>query len=631
MGAFTIPSVFTARDKFSVVTRKMGKSVKKFAAKAEVAVARASRAFRKLGAPIRSANRLLGGFGAAIGGALIITAVSGAISIFADFEQANANLSSVMATATIPQLEALEKDAIRLGSSTAKSATEVVGLQEALARLGFAGPDIINMTESIIAGSIAMNSELSETANLTGAMVRTFDAFSSSDAPMIMDQMTAATQKSALSFEKLNTALPIVSGAANAAGIPFTKLMALLGKLSDAGIDASSSSTALRNIFLDSAKQGLSYEQILAKIEKEQNKLTAANDEFGKRGAISAVILAKNMEGVKALDLALQGAAGTADEAAKKQLNTLNGALTILGSSYEGFILNMEKGNPVISDTLKTIVKVATEFLSFASGTQKATDQLDKNELKIRSITLRAIFWLKVIGLIIAALIVFKIGLLAATLALGVYNFAIGAGIFIMKAITVAQWLWNAAMLANPIGLIIIGVAALIGLIALIINKWNSWGAALAIFMGPLGFIISLIQSFRRNWDMIKEAFKTKGILGGIKAIGVTILDAILMPLQQVFKLLSNIPGVGKFAQKAVEGIQGLREKLGVNLSTDETGNALSETPAINTEATKQEVLRETITEQRQNVSIDINDKTGAAQVETDNNFVPINLSSTFG
>ncbi|KKL61273.1 hypothetical protein LCGC14_2196920, partial [marine sediment metagenome] len=206
--AFNLFTKFTAVDKFSKVTRVMSKSVKSFAVKAEIAIARADRAFTRLTSPIRRASRALGSFGLILGATAIIGVVSNAVSVFANFEQANANLASVMATATRPELISLQADAKRLGSITAKTATEVVGLQEAFARLGFETPDIINMTESTIAGSIAMRGELSDTAELVGALIKTFDDFSAIDTAEIIDQLTVATQSSALNFEKLQTGLP---------------------------------------------------------------------------------------------------------------------------------------------------------------------------------------------------------------------------------------------------------------------------------------------------------------------------------------------------------------------------------------------------------------------------------------
>lgn len=673
--SFTIPSTFTAVDKYSKVVGQMTNATSRFAQKAEANVSRGERVFRRMMSPLQSINRLLGGFGLLLSGALIVSALTGAVNIVKDFEQANAGLAAVMADATGPELQMMAADAKRLGATTAKSATQVVGLQEAFARLGFTTPEIINMTQATIAGSIAMNGELDQTAELVGAMVRTFDSFSSIDAPDIIDQMTTSTQKSALNFEKLQTALPIVAGAANAAGIPFTKLLALLGKLSDAGIDASSSSTALRNIFLTSASEGLNYDQILQKIVKNQDQLTAANDKFGVRAAVSGVILAKNLAATAELDKAIQSAGGSAEQAANKQLNTLNGALTILQSSYEGFILSLEDGTGKYASTATTIVQVVSEMLSLASGSAVASSELTETQLKIRSMAETGMFLLQSFGYLIAAIASFKALLIASRVVLAGYNIvlgisaalsstasiavgqntiALGAYKVMMAIVTGVQWLWNAAIsagavamqiLMSPITLIILGIAATIAYITLIVKKYHEWGAAVALLTGPLGFVINLIQSFRRNWDDIVKAFSTDGLLAGFKAIGATILDAVLMPLQQVFKLMSNIPGLGSFASDAVKNIEAFRNKIGVNVSTDESGKFINPTepivspsdstqpvvPAINTEALKQESLKQIIEEKRQNVAIDINDNTGKAKVKSDNQMVPVNLTTTFG
>ncbi len=609
----TIPSIFTAVDKFSPKVKKMSAVVSSFARKAEVGVARVDRAFRKLTSPIRRLGKQLGSLGLVLGFTAIIGIVGSATKVFIDFEQANANLSSVMASATGPELASLQKDAMFLGATTAKTATEVVGLQEAFARLGFTTPAILNMTQATIDGSIAMRGELADTAELVGAMIKTFDDFSSLDTPAIIDKMTLATQKSALNFEKLQTSLPIVAGAANAAGIPFNRLLALLGKLSDSGIDASSSSTALRNIFLKSAKAGLSYEQILDKIVKNQDSLTAATDKFGVRAAVSGVILAKNLKETDKLTEAIEKQSkGAAAAAAAKQLDTLGGALTILNSAWEGWILSMEDGNGALSTTLKQVTRVATDILSLASGTAKATDKLDKMGKKTRIISERVIFFGKVIGTVIGFFVAMKIAIVLAKGVLIAWKAIVGIA-------TAAQWLWNAAMSANPIGLIIIGIVLLVALIGRIIQKWDTWGAALSIFLGPLGLIISMIQSFRRNWEMIKEAFKTGGMIGGLKSIGATLLDSILMPLQQLLEIIERFDPTG-VAGKAAESIEKFRANIGV-----ETGSEV-----INPEAGKQAALANTI-EKTNNAKVDINvnDPNGRADVQSEQDFVSIRQTST--
>ncbi|MCM1035535.1 MAG: tape measure protein [Paludibacter sp.] len=137
------------------------------------------------------------------------------------------------------------------------------------------------------------------------------------------------------------------------------------------------------------------------------------------------------------------------------------------------------------------------------------------------------------------------------------------------KLATIATHLWsgaqailNAVMSANPIGLVIAAIAALIAIIAAIILKYEEWGATLSLLLGPLGMIINLVQSLRRHWDSIKAAFQDGGILSGLKRIGQVFLDALLMPVQQLLELASQIPGVGNLAAKGAEKIEDLRKRM---------------------------------------------------------------------
>lgn len=284
-----------------------------------------------------------------------ITVMKNGLKIIRDFEKQNATLAGILQVEK-SEMQDLRDDAKRLGETTVKTASDVTQLQIAYARLGYQQEDIINLTEATIRGSIAMNSELAETAELVGAIVNTFDDLESTDAPEIIDVLSLSTAKSALNFEKLQTALPIVAGAANAAGVPFTKLVALLGKLADAGIDTSSSATALRNIFIEAAADGLNYEQILQKIKGSTDKLTASNDEFGKRAAVSAAVLANNIDKTNELDEALQNAAGTAQGMADKELDTLAGALELLKSAWQGVVLGTDEANG-ISEKAKVVIQ----------------------------------------------------------------------------------------------------------------------------------------------------------------------------------------------------------------------------------------------------------------------------------
>ena len=331
----------------------------------------------------------------------------------------------------------LQDDAKRLGATTVKTASEVTELQLAYARLGFSQEQIIDLTEATISGSVALNANLAETAELTGAMVNSFDEFSAADAPEIMDVLSLATAKTALDFQKLQSGLPIVAGAANAAGIPFTRLTALLGKLADAGIDTSSSATALRNIFIESSKQGLSYEQILGKIANSSDKLTSSTDEFGKRAAVSANVLANAISKTEELDIALQGAVVTSQEMADKGLDTLDGAIKLLNSAWEGFILNLNDSSNAGS--------ILTETIRFLA------ENLDTI--------------LTTIGILTGAWLVYRATILATSLitraytagvvALRVAKIALSGGI---TGVTRAMRLLNLQLAISPLGLFIVAL-----------------------------------------------------------------------------------------------------------------------------------------------------------------------------
>jgi len=89
------------------------------------------------------------------------------------------------------------------------------------------------------------------------------------------------------------------------------------------------------------------------------------------------------------------------------------------------------------------------------------------------------------------------------------------------KTVAVAQWAWNAAMTANPIGLVIVGVGALIAAGYLLyqnwdtvktffVDMWNSPTAKLLFFAtGPIGWLIGAGVGLIANWDTVKVWFVT--------------------------------------------------------------------------------------------------------------------------
>jgi tape measure domain-containing protein len=127
---------------------------------------------------------------------------------------------------------------------------------------------------------------------------------------------------------------------------------------------------------------------------------------------------------------------------------------------------------------------------------------------------------------------------------------------------TAAQWALNIALNANPIGLIVAGIAALIAVVTLLVVYWDDVSAAVmrnadafTFLLGPIGLVINLIRVVVRQWNNVKSAFTDGGFLAGIMAIGTAMLDFILMPLRGIINLISLIPGLGGIAQSALDAI----------------------------------------------------------------------------
>ena len=117
----------------------------------------------------------------------------------------------------------------------------------------------------------------------------------------------------------------------------------------------------------------------------------------------------------------------------------------------------------------------------------------------------------------------------------------------------------NGIMLLNPIGLVVAAIVALVAIVVIAISKWDEWGAALMVFLGPVGMVISAFKSIYDHWESIKTAFQTDGILGSLKRIGIVLLDAVLKPLQQILELAAMADPTG-LAQKGVDKIKSFRK-----------------------------------------------------------------------
>ena len=307
-------------------------------------------------------------FGLALGGAAII---KNSFNIIKDFEQGTANLASVLGKSR-DEITALTEDAKRLGETTSFTASQVAQLQTELAKLGFSEQEILDATAGVQQFAAATGTDLARAAEVAGSTLRGF-GLDATEMQKVVDVMAKSFSTSALDTEKFAESMKYVAPIAKAAGVSIEETTAMLGALANSGISGSSAGTALRQVLSQMDKTGKSTSEALADLSKEGLNLAGAEDEVGKNAKTALLVLLDQQKTVQDLTGQYSTAEGAAKKMADEQINTLGGAIALLTSAWEGFILRMNEasgaggtlttGIKFLADNLTTIMSVIGKLI----------------------------------------------------------------------------------------------------------------------------------------------------------------------------------------------------------------------------------------------------------------------------
>ena len=344
--------------------------------------------------------------------------VSGVVALFTklregvgsvvEFEFANSRLAAILGT-TSDQIKELTLDAKRLGATTKYTASEATELQIELAKLGFTRKEILDATESVLRFAQATGAELGEAASLTGAALRMFNA-DTRETERYVSAMAVATTKSALSFSYLATALPIVGPVAKAFNFSIEDTLALLGKLSDAGFDASMSATATRNILLNLADtNGVLAKSLggpvktlpelvagLQKLKEQGVDLNSTLEMTDKRSVAAFNAFLTAADKIVPLCEQITGVEGELGDMAHTMEDNAKGAIDSLKSAWEALMISLGKNTGVLSGiineftdlvrSMRAVIATAEELgeerLANAARNGQEAAKLDKEWVK---------------------------------------------------------------------------------------------------------------------------------------------------------------------------------------------------------------------------------------------------------
>lgn len=513
-----------------------------------------------------------------LGSTLATTAVMaapfvGMLSKAADFEAVMSKVKAITVSDD-KAMQQLTATARELGEKTMFSATQA---GEAMTYLGMAGWN----SQQIMAGmpgllnlAAASGTDLARTADIVSDDLTAF-GLGAEHAGHMADVFAKTSTKTNTNVEMLGETMKYAAPVAHAFGASLEETAALTGIMANSGIKASAAGTALRSGFLrlagTSAKStkaieemGLSLSEATAQQEEARAALAslgiAMDDTNGPRkmGAIVrdladktkdmskeqrlatlATIFGTNAasawvavidQGPDALDQLtkeLENSDGAAAAMAETMQNNARGAMVRLQSASESVAISIGSTVlPTLAELGDSLANEAAYVSKVASEHPELTEAIIKTSFAVMGMviaykTIRAVYYS-----VMAAHAAYKlmmeserVATMRNVIASGIHRASMIASSIAMYATAAAQWALNAAMSANPIGLVIIAIVALIAAFVWLgthfqavsefcTSMWESPTAAIIAFMmGPIGWLIYAAMGLIANWDQVKAWF----------------------------------------------------------------------------------------------------------------------------
>lgn len=482
--------------------------------------------------------------GAAVGGGLMSIPVRTAI----EFEQSMLNVKSVINGITEEEFIALNNEAKRLGAATSFSASEAAEGMKYLAMAGFNTNQIIEAMPGLLDMAKAGVIDLGRASDISSNILSAF-GISANEMGRVADTLTMAFTTSNTTLESLGYTMKYVGPIARAAGMSLEEAAAMAGLLGNVGIQGEMAGTQLRAMLnrlaapvgpaqeklkelgitvKDSTGNLRPMIELLAEMDSKTanmgnaDRLAAFKTIFGEE-AVSGLSELINQAGAggiaKYLDI-VKNNTGKASQVASIQMSGVKGAMDELSSAAEG-----------LSITFANLFLPAIK--SIANGMQSLTNTLN-SFIETHPVLTRGVVY-AVAGFtayvaVVKTLMIAKSALAVGTTLLAsrtlLLNGVVTTATFVTKAVTVAQWALNAALIANPIGLVVAGVAALIGIgIAL----YKNWDKVTAFFTSAWEKIKSVVAF---GFEYI--ASFGKAIYNFYAGIWSKIIEVILKPMEMI-------------------------------------------------------------------------------------------------
>lgn len=333
-----------------------------------------------------AAAKMGGALAGAFGAAVIVQGIGRAIKSIAEFEGTMRRVAIISKGSE----KELSKLALTLGKTTVFTANQAGEAMTFLAQAGFKSNEILKATPGVLELAAAAQLDLSRAADIASNVLSAY-GLEAKEINRINDILVTTTNNANTNVEQFAEAFKIVGPIAKGAGVSINEVSSLIGVLGDAGIQGSLAGTQLKVAISTLISPSDKAADRLAKLgvatknaDGEMRNLTdifadlrdanlSAEDAFEifeQRAASGALVMSGAAD--KARDLAEQTEkVGEAAFQSKRQLDTLSGSIKLLGSAWDGLI--MEGG--ALSDIFRGTVILLTDLLNGFIGVTRQGDK----------------------------------------------------------------------------------------------------------------------------------------------------------------------------------------------------------------------------------------------------------------
>lgn len=376
-------------------------------------------------------------------------------------------------------------------------------------RFGYTGEELENTTEQFMKFAEITGMDATKAVQTVSKAMNNA-GIDSSKYSEVLDEIAIAAQASGISAEKLTENLTKYGSQTRAAGLNTKESIALFAQFEKSGVNAEMALGGLKTAVKTWSDEGknsrIEFQRTIQDIKDSPNVLEAtqkAIDVFGSKAGteLADAIHSGRFEYSEFLDI-VKGSEGTVsatyDETQSgfdKAALAVQNMKTTAAELADGLL---QKYSPQIEAAIQKITDLIDEYApKVEDGIDWMTEHLPEIEAGIVGIGVAFATW-KVAGLITAI-----------TTAL--------AGMSAAEVVAAAKtWLLNTALLANPIGLVVAAIAALVAAFVVLWNKsdkfrefWiNLWDK----IKTSAAVVIEFIKiAFKNTWEAIKKVWDVAG------------------------------------------------------------------------------------------------------------------------